>query len=128
MDIFASQSINLLNKSLDGLWKRQEIISDNIANYETPGYKRKYVSFEDDLKAAVESGSAKNSEIKQKIMNTKIEVGQTNDESMRLDDNNVDIEQETIEMARTTLNYAYSQRMLDDYFSRLRCAISEGSK
>lgn len=128
MDIFASQSINLLNKSLDGLWKRQEIISDNIANYETPGYKRKYVSFEDDLKAAVESGSAKNSEIKQKIMNAKIEVGQTNDESMRLDDNNVDIEQETIEMARTTLNYAYSQRMLDDYFSRLRCAISEGSK
>lgn len=128
MDILASQSINLLNKSLDGLWKRQEIISDNIANYETPGYKRKYVSFEDDLKAAVESGSAKNSEIKQKIMNTKIEVGQTNDESMRLDDNNVDIEQETIEMARTTLNYAYSQRMLDDYFSRLRCAISEGSK
>ncbi|HMM07209.1 MAG TPA: flagellar basal body rod protein FlgB [Clostridiales bacterium] len=128
MDIFSSQSLSLLNKSLDGLWKRQEIISDNVANYETPGYKRKYVSFEENLKAAVESGSATKSQSNQKIMDADIKVGQTNDETMRTDGNNVDIEEETIEMARTTLNYLYSQRMLDDYFSRLRCAISEGSK
>lgn len=128
MDIFSSQSLSLLNKSLDGLWKRQEIISDNVANYETPGYKRKYVSFEESLKTAVESGFTTRSQGNQKIMDANIKVGQTNDETMRTDGNNVDIEEETIEMARTTLNYLYSQRMLDDYFSRLRCAISEGSK
>lgn len=128
MDLFDSQSINLLNKSLDGLWKRQEIISDNVANYETPGYKSKYVSFEEGLKAAVESGSTKESETNQNIKDTDIQVGQTDDGTMRADGNNVDIEQQTIEMARTTLNYMYSQRMLDDCFSRLRCAISEGKK
>jgi flagellar basal-body rod protein FlgB len=128
MNIFDSQSINLLNKSLDGLWKRQEVISDNVANYETPGYKRKYVSFEESLKTAVESGSTKRSEANQKIRDANIKVGETKDETMRLDGNNVDIEEETIEMARTTFNYLYSQRMLNDYFSRLRCAISEGRK
>lgn len=128
MDIFNSLSLNLLDKSLDGLWKRQEIISDNVANYETPGYKRKYVSFEDNLNAVLESGTTKKSELNQKIMNTDIRVGQSDDETMREDGNSVDIEQETIEMARTTLNYMYSQRMLDDYFSRLRCAISEDRK
>ncbi len=128
MNIFDSQSLSLLNKSLDGLWKRQEVISDNIANYETPGYKRKYVSFEESLKTAVESGSTTKNQANQKIMDANIKVGQTNDETMRTDGNNVDIEEETIEMARTTLNYLYSQRMLNDYFSRLRCAISEGSK
>jgi flagellar basal-body rod protein FlgB len=128
MEFFNSTSINLLNKNLDGLWKRQEIISDNVANYETPNYKRKYVSFEENLKAAVESGARKKSEINEEIMEADIQVGEADDETMRLDGNSVDIEQETIEMARTTLNYLYSQRMLDDYFSRLRCAISEGRK
>lgn len=128
MDIFNSQSLHLLNKSLDGLWKRQEAISENTANYETPGYKRKYVSFEDNLKTAVESKAATRKETAQKIRDANITMGRTNGETMRLDGNNVDIEEETIEMARTTLNYLYSQRMLNDYFSRLRCAISEGSK
>ena len=38
-------TINLLQLGLDGAKKRQEAISNNIANVDTPGYKRKDVDF-----------------------------------------------------------------------------------
>ena len=39
-------SLSLMTKALDGLWKRQEVISNNLANVDTPGYKSQYVTFE----------------------------------------------------------------------------------
>ena len=39
-------SISMAEKSLDFLWAKQQIISYNIANVDTPGYKAKYVTFE----------------------------------------------------------------------------------
>ena len=36
-------SLSLMTKALDGLWKRQEVISNNLANVDTPGYKSQYV-------------------------------------------------------------------------------------
>jgi flagellar basal-body rod protein FlgB len=38
--------INVLDKAADASWKRDEIIANNIANVDTPGYKRKDVQFE----------------------------------------------------------------------------------
>ena len=40
-------TISMAQKSLDCLWKKQEALSDNLANIDTPGYKRKQVSFEE---------------------------------------------------------------------------------
>lgn len=127
MGIFDNPMFVALNKSMDGLWKRQEAISDNLANYETPNYSRKVVSFEDQLRAALDADGGKsvvNKNIEDTYARTDIVRGQT----MRTDGNNVDLEKESLEQARTTLEYAYSQRMLNDSFSRLRMAISEGRK
>ena len=38
--------INVLGKAADASWLRNNIISNNIANNDTPGYKRKDVQFE----------------------------------------------------------------------------------
>ncbi len=38
--------INVLNKAADASWMRHNVISNNIANNDTPGYKRKDVQFE----------------------------------------------------------------------------------
>lgn len=119
-------SVNLMNKDLDGLWARQQEISDNIANVETPGYKSKSVSFEDQLKALLQNDSASNSEIIEGIKNTQAQTTVSNDESSRLDGNNVDVEKENVELARTQLNYMYSLREMSDYFTRLRYAITDG--
>ncbi|MBO7634022.1 MAG: flagellar basal body rod protein FlgB, partial [Lachnospiraceae bacterium] len=42
--------INVLNKAADASWKRNEVIANNIANNDTPNYKRKDIKFQDYLK------------------------------------------------------------------------------
>lgn len=126
MNWLDSLPINLLNKDLDGLWSRQQAISDNIANVDTPGYKSREVSFEDQLRAQLADSSADQTDLISRIKNTEPSTTVTEDETSRLDGNNVDIEQQNIEMARTQLNYMYSLRELSDYFSRLKYAITDG--
>lgn len=128
MELFKSTLVSTMDKSLDGLWRRQEVISDNIANFETPGYKRKYVSFEDNLKSALESKIGEKNERVARLDDSKISVKEEKQENMRLDGNGVDLEKENIDMVRTTYQYMYSQRVLNDHFSRLRYAISEGRR
>src|SRR6266545_599088 len=43
----------LLEKALDGLSLRQQAISNNVANVDTPNFKATEVSFEEDLHAAL---------------------------------------------------------------------------
>ena len=47
-------TIAMMNKSMDYLWKKQEIIADNIANVDTPGYKKKSVDFEQTFREKLE--------------------------------------------------------------------------
>jgi len=128
----------LLQKALDGTWQRQRAISNNIANYETPGYKAKKVSFESMLereannllKASSGSGNpAKDVEdIRQKILSLDIREYENNSTEARADGNNVDLDAENIEMAKTQIQYQYLTRSLSDTIARLRYAISEGRK
>lgn len=122
--------LNLLNKSLDGLWLRQQTTMDNIANYSTPGYKSKYVDFESQLKDKIENikGNNKNSIINEEIKSSNIIVDNNDNLTMRLDGNNVDLEKENLELAKTQIQYMYTITEMNSYFSKLRSAISEGKK
>lgn len=44
--------INVLDRAADAAWQRNEAISNNIANVDTPGYKRQDVAFESVLQQA----------------------------------------------------------------------------
>ena len=128
----------LLQKALDGTWQRQRAISKNIDNYETPGYKAKKVSFESMLEREAEnllkasSGSinpAKDVEqIRQKIQSLSFREYENKSTESRADGNNVDLDAENIEMAKTQIQYQYLIRSLSDTIARLRYAISEGRK
>lgn len=130
-------STALLQKALDGTWQRQRAISNNIANHETPGYKAKKVSFENFLeretkllmnKDSSNSGALDSESVINKIENTRITEYESGDTQVRADGNNVDLDSENIEMAKTQIQYQYLVRSLTDSFSRLRYAISEGRK
>ncbi len=123
MDWFNSVSISALNKSLDGLWAREEVISENIANYETPEYKSKKVSFEDELLSQLQQTSGSESDLIHSIKNVDVTESLSNNGTLREDGNDVDVEAETIEMARTQLNYAYSVQNINEYFARLKSVI-----
>ena len=42
--------VNVLDKAADASWKRESLISNNIANVDTPGYKRQDLDFQSALK------------------------------------------------------------------------------
>jgi len=129
MSYFNNLTTTLLNKNLDGLWLRQQVIMENIANQSTPNYKSKYVDFEHELKSKIaainDDGKAvKVSEIRNGFENSKIVLGENDNKTLRLDGNNVDIEKENIELARTQFNYSYTIAELNSYFTKMRIAIS----
>ena len=53
MEGLTSNSALMLQQSMRFLWTKQACILDNIANVETPGYQRKYATFEEALDGAI---------------------------------------------------------------------------
>jgi len=124
MDWMDSVPITLLQKDLDGLWTRQRAVSNNIANFETPGYKSKSVSFEDLLSAQVSDPSKTDEETVQGLEGVQPVTEELQD-VYRADGNGVDLEKESLNLARTQLNYSYSLQELSDSFARLKTAIGK---
>jgi len=62
MDLISKPAIELTALALDGLSARHKVLSSNIANADTPGFKRSDVNFEDQLTKIIASESAKQKE------------------------------------------------------------------
>lgn len=124
MDFLSDAYFSVMNKTLDGLWARNEVISDNIANFETPNYKRKTIDFETSLQKAINEVSDNKLSHKE-IDKSKIFMD-TDEETVRMDGNSVDLEQEQLLMIKNSYQYMYTQRVMNDYFTRLGKAINGG--
>lgn len=118
-------SISLAEKSLDYLWAKQQVHSTNLANVDTPGYKTKYMSFEDLFASKLKAATSTNdrSYINSQIENAQWQVKEARLESTRLDENNVDADEQLIEMTRTALQYQYMLHSVNSDITRLRSAI-----
>lgn len=128
---------NLLEKSLNASWARNEVISQNLANVDTPNYKRKDVTFEEYLNDSLDSkrlegNTTDERHIPIKSKNTdkiKPEITQDNsDTSMRIDGNNVDIDSEMAYLAKNTIQYNSLIQMINSNYSRIKNVISEGRR
>lgn len=120
-----SNSIHMTEKTLDFLWRRQEVISENIANDSTPGYKAKRVSFEEGLKSKIEAARPVRGkrDFSGAIENFKMAVEENNSGSNRLDGNNISLDAEFVEQARTGLQYQYAIRAVNDELMKLKSVI-----
>lgn len=128
MNIFDSPMFNMLQQGLNATTLRQRVIANNVANINTPGFKKSYVSFEDQLKAAIESGGGPLKgthplHIETTDMGVQPEVKQVKDTSMRYDGNNVDIDEEMVNLAAATIQYDAISQGLIDRFSLLSTVI-----
>ncbi len=127
-------ALAVLEKAMDGTWQKQRAIANNIANFETPKYKAIHVSFEASLKKEVDrlSGNivsqAQYDQILGDIKDSKIKVYSDPSTSEREDGNNVNLDTENIEMAKTQLQYEFLTRSMTDLISRMRYAVTEGKK
>lgn len=117
--------VALTEKVLDYLWGRQNLTLNNIANVDTPGYKRQYISFESELESRIsQARQQKNSmtAVGRAIDSSRATLHTTDTESSRLDANNVDMDTEQVELVRTTLEYEYMVNSITNELSRLKSA------
>ena len=117
--------VNVLGKAADASWTRNDILANNIANADTPGYKRKDVQFETYLKNAVAGTDSLNetvANIDLNELNCTTYTDQAN-LSYRYDGNNVDINTENVELAKNQLKYYTLMNSMSQEFSRLRSAL-----
>lgn len=125
MNLMFGNSISMSAKSLEFLWAKQVVIAKNLSNVDTPGYKSKYVTFEDEYQNRLKLARATHSAEKTRgiIENSGYTVSEK-DSSARLDENNVNADAEEVEMARAQLQYQYVLNAINSDFTRLRTVIT----
>lgn len=116
-------TISLAQKAMDMLWVKQEAISNNLSNVDTPGYKRKQVSFEEAFKKRLQAaGGSGGTSMRDAISGANYTVT-SRDDSARVDENNVNADVENTEMTRTWLHYYYLTYSANADIKRLQTAI-----
>lgn len=130
------EDINLLSRVLDAKLLRHEVLSNNIANVDTPNFKRSDVSFEKELKEALtrkksiplKTTNMLHIQKLQDIRNVKPRTYIQDDRGFRNDQNNVDIDKEMTELVKNTISYNIISDQIQRNLKMLQLAISEGRK
>lgn len=117
--------INVLDKAADASWVRNDVLANNIANADTPGYKRKDVQFETYLKNAVAGTDSLDQTVADLDLTTLNATTYTEQAglSYRMDENNVDITTENVELAKNQLRYYTLMNSINQNFTQLKAAI-----
>ncbi|HID30818.1 MAG TPA: flagellar basal body rod protein FlgB [Desulfobacterales bacterium] len=111
------KNFTLLEQMLTLTANKQKVIAHNIANVDTPGYRRKELKFEDALLRALEQDDV---DALQRIQGVIVE---SDDPTLRNDGNNVDIDKEMAEMSQNTLVYRVYTELLNKKIGMLRLAM-----
>lgn len=120
-DSFANQ---MMEKGLDSAWLKYRVAADNMANYETPGYKARQVNFRQVLRecdSPLHRGARNQDSYKAYI---------TYDErtEARVDGNNVSMENEQMELWRAQAQYSYLLQKTINSYNSLRDVITNFAK
>jgi flagellar basal-body rod protein FlgB len=119
--IFQSDNYQVARKLLDAAALRQEAIASNIANAETPGYRRLDLSrdFADQLRSHVRAGDLdRAAEMRPRL------VEDTHARTVRPDGNTVEIENELLAMNRNSVEYEFLTEVVSRNIKQLKLAIT----
>jgi flagellar basal-body rod protein FlgB len=115
MELFDTTQIGL-ERALTGSSLRQEAIASNIANVNTPGYRRQDVDFQSALQAAWGQG-------KDGVSRVSPAVGVDASSAVRQDGSSVDIDVEAAAQAKNGLQYEALSAVIKTRLSILRSAM-----
>ncbi|MEQ1822881.1 MAG: flagellar basal body rod protein FlgB [Fimbriimonadaceae bacterium] len=110
--------IGNLSNALGRTTQRHALLSNNLANVNTPGYKRQDMGFGITLDGAMQSKS-------EQFRSGSDDI-KTDENSVLVDGNSVDLEKEVTKLAETELRYQALTDMTAQYFSGLKNVIKEG--
>jgi flagellar basal-body rod protein FlgB len=131
------ENLPIVQGALHGLGARQKAIAENIANADTPGYKRLEVSFEGNLKKAMaakaveaedlelKTGSSRHFSLGPSADGSLTELRKVTDESYRNDQNNVNIDLEMSNLAETNIRYNTMAKIAKDQFDGIKNVLRE---
>jgi flagellar basal-body rod protein FlgB len=106
----------VLHTAINGLSMRQQVIADNIANVDTPGFRASAVDFESALSSAIDRGSVTSGDLQPVVEATSTPVG--------ANDNNVDLRKESIASIQTGFQYQIAGRPNSDRHGILSTAAA----
>ena len=123
--IFGGDGFVAQTRALDAASLRQQAIAHNLANVNTPGFKRQDVTFETKLSHALaDHHTAGGNNGPNPVDRVRPEIITPTTTSLRADGNNVDMEAENVNSAMNTLKYEALTQMVGGYFTGLKAAIS----
>ncbi|RDV84668.1 flagellar basal body rod protein FlgB [Ammonifex thiophilus] len=111
MELFASPLQTALLKALDAAALRQRVIADNLANVDTPGFKKGVVRFEEELKRALnvplplKTTDPRHFPSPVPLEEVSPRVERDYFTSMRADGNNVDVDEQMVNLLVNALSY-----------------------
>jgi len=112
-----NDSIQILSKLLDASALRHRVLANNLANVDTPRFKRQDVLFRDALAKAIDSpDGSKVTDVQPRVSMDTVTPG-------RPDGNNVSTQRELGEMTENALLYQFATRAINLKFSSLTKAI-----
>lgn len=109
----------VLASALDGVSLRQQVIADNIANVDTPGFRATSVDFESQLSAAIAGGEF--------VDGRRVDIGVTatpTDTPVGANGNNVDLRKETMAAVQSQFQYQILTRAVSDKFNLVKTAVT----
>lgn len=121
--------VDVLKTAADASWLREEVLTNNIANVDTPNYKRQDVEFTTYLKSALEQAGTPSSTLTQKVNEANLSgiTTRTYTEnttlSYRMDGNNVDLSTENAELAAEQINYNALIDSMNNEFTRMKAVL-----
>lgn len=125
-------TLNMLERALDYASVRQEALSNNIANINTPGYRRKDVSFDSVLAYAQGENAQRQAGINEATREffgpsnedpISMDLYEPDEGSVRVDQNNVDMDAEMGRLAQNQVYYETCSQLVSTQFSTLKSII-----
>jgi len=118
MSWFDSAQIHLLQRYMDLTATRQALITSNIANVDTPGYRTRDINFHGELERALQGDPADT---------TEPVVREVPGLIARPDGNNVSIDRESLLLSEVQLQFNAAEQLIKSQFKQLNLAINEGN-
>lgn len=126
-------TLRILERGLDLSMARQKLLAENVANVETPGYRRKDLDFESVLQKEYREIEKTNVELKRTDVShlegteekEPVLIGQEENVAVRQDGGGVDMEKEMTTVLENALYYQALTRMVSGKLDNLRIAIRE---
>ena len=133
--LFNQTSIPILVKSLDAGMLRSRTIANNIANVNTPGYQRVEVTFEGELRKALDTAKLRGTCTNERHLplgrpdfsRLTPKVEKPVDPTLPSGVNNVDIDTEMAKLAENQLLFNFSAKFLKGNYAKLNAAIQAKS-